>query len=148
MDEIAPLEEKPLDLDEELEDSSFVEKTMMKGMLKKLQAGGRQTQKLMLALKDLGYATRWSQDSIKEYWDVKADKPKENADYDKAEKMLNKGIEIMDKVLADFPTTVSSVLPIKKKLLVQLCEIRHLRVGELKPYEEYEKEVTMTTGIQ
>lgn len=124
-------------VDDNLEGFGFATKKLVK----KLKGMGRAGQKYVDALTDMTAVTKWGQEALKEYWDMKNDRPKTNADYKKAKTLLEKGIKAVDKTLADFPTTSSALFPIKRKLLIQLTDVEHLTKNEIKTPEELDAEV-------
>lgn len=134
-------EESVTEAMEGMENQSEATKGLMKGFLKRFSGMGREGAKFKNALQDMAYATRWSQDARDAYWNVKTETPKTNADYEKAERLLNRGIKLLDKVMTDFPTTVQTLFPLKRKLLIQLKDVGYLRNGIQKSWETLQAEV-------
>ncbi len=127
--------------DANLENEGLITKHLLNKIKKGFQNAGRQGQYTINALQDMAYATRWSQEAEKMYYDMHSGRPKTNADYDKAKELLNKGIHVLDQVLEHFPTTYSSVFALKKKLFAQLKDIEYLQRGIEKTPEELNAEV-------
>ena len=130
--------------DEELNNAidklSLKEKILYKGLLKRLKGGGRHSIKFVVALEDISKVIGWSGDAQKLYWDTKQNIPKQDPNYDKALNILNNGINMLDKILIDFPTTTSTVYPMKEKLMTQIIDIEYLKKGVIKTQEELSAE--------
>ena len=114
-------------------------------MFKKMAQDTRTKVLITRMLTNMARATRYSIEAEKIYWDRKEGKPKTDADYDKAEKILNDGIKLIDQAILDFPSTAGSFLSIKDKMLVQLKDIEFQRKGINKPIEEIQKKVGQNT---
>ena len=53
---------------------------------------------------------------------------------------MNNGMNMLDKILIDFPTTTSTVYPMKEKLMTQIIDIEYLKKGVIKTQEELSAE--------
>ena len=113
---------------------------MVARMLKSLKAKGRQGGQFIDALVIMGEATKQSQLAEKAYWDYSKNSVRTDADFDRAEELLDRGIRNLDRAMAAFPTTISALLPVKKKLMIQYLDIQHQRKGEVLEPEVLEKE--------
>ena len=85
-------------------------------------------------------AVKLSQLAEKAYWDANHGKIKTNADFDRAEELADRGIKLLDKAMVDFPSTISTLQPVRKKLELQLIDVRHQRQGQTLSVEELEAE--------
>ena len=128
------------ELDNAIDKLPLKEKILYKGLLKRLKGGGRRSIKFVLALEDISKVIGWSGDAQKLYWDTKQNIPKQDPNYDKALNILNNGINMLDKILIDFPTTTSTVYPMKEKLMTQIIDIEYLKKGVIKTQEELSAE--------
>ena len=113
---------------------------MVARMLKSLKAKGRQGGQFIDALVIMGEATKQSELAEKAYWDYSKNSVRTDADFDRAEELLDRGIRNLDRAMAAFPTTISTLLPVKKKLMIQYLDIQHQRKGEVLEPEVLEKE--------
>ena len=113
---------------------------MVARMLKSLKAKGRQGGQFIDALVIMGEATKQSQLAEKAYWDYQKNSVRTDADFDRAEELLDRGIKNLDRAMTAFPTTISALLPVKKKLMIQYLDIQHQRKGEILDPEVLEKE--------
>ena len=113
---------------------------MVARMLKSLKAKGRQGGQFVDALVIMGEATKQSQLAEKAYWDYSKNSVRTDADFERAEELLDRGIRNLDRAIAAFPTTISTLLPVKKKLMIQYLDIQHQRKGEILDPAELEKE--------
>lgn len=122
--------------DGSVEKEDFITKQIINKLKKSFQGAGRAGQHTVNAMQDLAYATRWSQEAEKLYWDMHSGKPKSDADYERAKKLLEQGIHVLDQTLEHFPTAWSSIHPLKMKLFTQLKDIEYLQKDEQKSPEE------------
>ena len=113
---------------------------MVARMIKSLKAKGRQGGQFIDALVIMGEATKQSQLAEKAYWDYSKNSVRTDADFERAEELLDRGIRNLDRAIAAFPTTISTLLPVKKKLMIQYLDIQHQRKGEVLDPAELEKE--------
>ena len=113
---------------------------MVARMLKSLKAKGRQGGQFIDALVIMGEATKQSELAEKAYWDYQKNSVRTDADFDRAEELLDRGIKNLDRAMTAFPTTISALLPVKKKLMIQYLDIQHQRKGEVLDPAELEKE--------
>lgn len=113
---------------------------MVARMLKSLKAKGRQGGQFIDALVIMGEATKQSELAEKAYWDYFKNSVRTDADFDRAEELLDRGIKNLDRAMTAFPTTISTLLPVKKKLMIQYLDIQHQRKGEVLDPEVLEKE--------
>ena len=113
---------------------------MVARMIKSLKAKGRQGGQFVDALVIMGEATKQSQLAEKAYWDYSKNSVRTDADFERAEELLDRGIRNLDRAIAAFPTTISTLLPVKKKLMIQYLDIQHQRKGEILDPAELEKE--------
>ena len=130
------------DLDNAINKLPLKEKILYKGLIKRLKGGGRSSLKFVMALEDISKVIGWSGDAQKLYWDAKQNQPKENPNYDKAINILDNGINMLDKILIDFPTTSSTIYPMKLRLMTQLIDIENLKRGVIKTQSELEAEAS------
>ncbi len=127
--------------DGSLEKEDFITKQLIGNLKKKFQQAGRAGQHTVNAMQDLAYATRWSQEAERLYWDMKSGKPRTDADYEKAKKLLENSLHVLDTTLEHFPTAYSSIHALKMKLFVQLKDIEWQQKGVIKTPEELKAEV-------
>ena len=113
---------------------------MVARMIKSLKAKGRQGGQFVDALVIMGEATKQSQLAEKAYWDYSKNSVRTDADFERAEELLDRGIRNLDRAIAAFPTTISTLLPVKKKLMIQYLDMQHQRKGEVLEPAELEKE--------
>ena len=113
---------------------------MVARMIKSLKAKGRQGGQFVDALVIMGEATKQSQLAEKAYWDYSKNSVRTDADFERAEELLDRGIRNLDRAMAAFPTTISTLLPVKKKLMIQYLDMQHQRKGEVLEPAELEKE--------
>ena len=113
---------------------------MVARMLKSLKAKGRQGGQFIDALVIMGEATKQSELAEKAYWDYQKNSVRTGADFGRAEELLDRGIKNLDRAMTAFPTTISALLPVKKKLMIQYLDIQHQRKGEILEPEVLEKE--------
>ena len=93
-------------------------------MLKSLKAKGRQGGQFIDALVIMGEATKQSELAEKAYWDYSKNSVRTDADFERAEELLDRGIKNLDRAMTAFPTTISALLPVKKKLMIQYLDIQ------------------------
>ena len=113
---------------------------MVARMLKSLKAKGRQGGQFIDALVIMGEATKQSELAEKAYWNYSKNSVRPDADFERAEELLDRGIKNLDRAMTAFPTTISALLPVKKKLMIQYLDIQHQRKGEILEPAELEKE--------
>lgn len=114
---------------------------LVKRMINGLKSKGREGKQLVDTLVITTQASKLSELAQKQYYDVDKDKPKTNADYDKADEFLGRSIKLLDKAMSAFPTLIPSLLPIKKKVMVQQLDVKYQRNGIIKSPEELQAEV-------
>jgi hypothetical protein len=114
---------------------------IVRGMINGLKAKGREGKQVIDTLVLMADATKLSQLAEKTYFDAKNGKPKTNADYDKAEEFCGRSIKLLDKAMAAMPSTVGTLFPLKKRVMMQELDIRYQRIGVSKSKEELEAEV-------
>lgn len=122
-----------------LEGSGLSGKLVSK-LIKGFKAKGRQGGEFVNALVLMGQATKVSELAEKAYWDYGKNAPKTDADFKRAEELAERSIKMLDKCMVDFPTTMSAIMPVKKKVMIQYLDIQHQRKGEILSPEELEKE--------
>ena len=83
----------------------------------------------------------------KQYWDIDKDKPKTNADYERATELAERSIKLLDTAMASFPALIATLLPIKKKVMVQLKDIRYQQGSMIKSPEELAAEVDRDIAV-
>ena len=100
---------------------------IIKGMKAKSRQGGQFVQALAI----MGEATKESQLAEKAYWNYNTDKPKTDADYKRAEELVQRAINNLDRAMAAFPSTIGTLDPVRKKLVIQWLDIQHQKKGEI-----------------
>ena len=113
---------------------------MLSRAIKGMKAKGRQGGKFIQALAIMGEATKQSQLAEKAYWDYNTDKPKTDADYKRAEELVQRAINNLDRAMAAFPATIGTLEPVRKKLMIQWLDIQYQRKGEIKDPADLEAE--------
>ncbi len=121
---------------------------MVRGIINGLKAKGRDGKQVVDTLVIMADATKLSQLAEKAYFDAQAGKPKTNADYDRAEEFCDRSIKLLDKAMAAMPTTIGTLFPLKKRVMMQDLDIRYQRAGVSKSKEELEAEVEASLGGQ
>jgi hypothetical protein len=109
-------------------------------LVKGFKAKGREGKAFVDTLMLMTAAVKLSQLAEKSYWDAGHNKIKSNADFDRAEELADRGIKLLDKAMVDFPSTISTLQPVRKKLELQLIDVRHQRQGQTLSVEELEAE--------
>ena len=104
---------------------------MLSRAIKGMKAQGRQGGKFIQALAIMGEATKQSQLAEKAYLDYNTDKPKTDADYNRAEELVQRAINNLDRAMAAFPSTIGTLDPVRKKLVIQWLDIQHQKKGEI-----------------
>ncbi len=119
-----------------------------KSMFGKAAADTRQKAMVFKALVLVAKAVRWSQDAEKLYWSQKDGKARSDADFDKAERMLQEGVRMIDSAMSDqspggmaMVGSFKAFMPLREKLLIQLKDIQYQRLGVVKSQEELKEEV-------
>lgn len=114
---------------------------LIKRFLKSAKAQGRKGKAFVDTLVIMGEATKLSQMAEKAYWDTKADAPKSRADYARAADLTQRSIRMLDKAMDSFPTTIDTLMPLKKKLMAQELDIKYQSEGKVKTNKELMVEV-------
>lgn len=126
---------------QEMLDKMGLEGKLVKRLINGVKAKGRAGKGMIDALVVMGEATKLSQLAEKAYVDMSTGRLKGTPDFDKAEEFIDRSIKLLDKAIGAFPTTAGTLLPVRKKLLIQQLDIRYQRVGTTKSIEELEMEV-------
>ena len=138
------------DLDNELQQSDKQEAKAilkLKNIFSKAASDSRQKAMYFGVLTTMARTTRYSQYAEKCYWDIRHNEAKSDADYDKAERVLNRGMDELDAAANKLPNVLPAIMQIKKGLYTQLLDIKYLRKGIHKSPDELKQEVeNMTNG--
>lgn len=134
------IEDEDLEGAEEVLKANGVSGRIVAKMLKGLKQKGERADEGVKAVVIMSEAVKQSQLAEKAYWDYKHDKVRSDADFSRAEELVMRGVRNLDRAMLWFPTTTSSLEPVKKKLMIQYIDIQHQRKGEILSVEQLEKE--------
>lgn len=125
---------------EEQLNSMGIQGKLVKRFINSAKAKGREGKAFVDTLVLMGEATKLSQMAEKTYWDTKNNAVKAHADYERASELVQRSIKMLDRAMDSFPTTISTLQPLKKKLLVQKLDIKYQSEGVTKTEEELQAE--------